>query len=79
MYTLPPHKSNVVADALSHMSMGSVTRVEDEKKELVHKGHRLARLGVQLVDSRKIGFMVQHSNNFSLVVDVKSKKHLNPS
>ena len=39
-------KANVVADALSRLSMGSVAHVEDEKKELVREVHRLARLGV---------------------------------
>ena len=31
--------------------MRSTTHVEDEKKELVKDIHRVARLGVQLVDS----------------------------
>ena len=44
-------KANVVADALSSMIMGSTTHVKDEKKELVKDIHRLARLGVRLVDS----------------------------
>ena len=44
-------KDNVVADALSRMSMGSTTHVKDEKKELVKEIHRLARLGVRLADS----------------------------
>ena len=43
-------KANVVADSLIRMIMGSTTHVEDEKKELVKDIHRLARLGVQLVD-----------------------------
>ena len=33
--------ANVVADALSQLSMGSVAHVEDEKKELVRDVHRL--------------------------------------
>ena len=37
-----PGKANVVADAISILSMGSVAHVEDEKKELVHEVHRLA-------------------------------------
>ena len=45
-----PGKANVVADAFSRMSIESTTHVEDEKKELVKDIHRLARLGVQLVD-----------------------------
>ena len=46
-----PSKANVVANALDKMSMGSTAHVEDEKKELVKDIHRLARLGVRLIDS----------------------------
>ena len=46
-----PGKANVVSDALSRMSMGSTTHVEDDKKEWVKDIHRLDRVGVQLVDS----------------------------
>ena len=44
-----PGKANVVADALSILSMGSVAHVEEERKELVKDVHRLARLGVRLM------------------------------
>ncbi|WMV24813.1 hypothetical protein MTR67_018198 [Solanum verrucosum] len=66
-----PGKDNLLADALSRLSMGSVAHVEDEKKELVCDVHRLAQLGFQLVDSTKGGFMVHHSPKSSLVVNVK--------
>ncbi|WMV50717.1 hypothetical protein MTR67_044102 [Solanum verrucosum] len=46
-------KANVVMDALSRLFIGSVAHIEDEKKELVGDVDRLARLGVQLVDSTK--------------------------
>ena len=49
-----PDKSNVVDDALSRMSMGSTSHVEDEK-ELVKDIHRLSRLGGRLVDSTSGG------------------------
>ena len=39
-------KANVVVYSLSRMSMGSVTYVVDEKKDLVKEVHRLARLGI---------------------------------
>jgi len=42
-------KVNVVVDALSRMSMGSVAHVEKDKKELAHEVHHLARLGVRLL------------------------------
>ncbi|WMV08283.1 hypothetical protein MTR67_001668 [Solanum verrucosum] len=44
-----PGKANVVADALSRLSMGSVAHVEEERKELAKDVHRLARLGVRLI------------------------------
>ena len=52
--------------------------VEKEKKELVKNVHRLARLGVRLKDSPNGGFMVHHNSDSSLVVEVKSKQHLDP-
>lgn len=58
--------------------MGSVAHVEDERKELVLDVHRLDCFGVRLVDSHKGGVIIQFSSNFSLVVDVKSKQHIDP-
>ena len=46
-----PGKANIVADALSRVSMGSVLLTEEGKKELAYDVHRLARLGVRLFDS----------------------------
>ena len=71
-------KDNVVAYPLSRMFIGSVSHIEDEKKELDNDIDRLARLGVQLIDFPKGGFTVQHISDSSLVVDVKSKQHLEP-
>ncbi|TMW91393.1 hypothetical protein EJD97_014396 [Solanum chilense] len=71
-------KANVVVDALSRMSKRSVTHVVDDKKELVKEVHRLARLGVPLEDYPNGGFIVHHKSQSSLVVDVKTKKHLDP-
>ena len=48
-------KANVAANALSMMSMGSTANVEDKKKELLKDIHRLARLGMRLVDSTSWG------------------------
>ena len=42
-------KANVVDNALSRLSMGSTTHVDDEKKDLVKDVHRLVRLGVGLL------------------------------
>ena len=46
-----PGKANIVADALSRISIGSIAHVEDSKKMLAQEVHQLGRLGVPLVDS----------------------------
>ena len=55
-------KANVVADAISRMTMGSVSHVEEAKKDLVKDVHRLSRLGVRLVDFPNGSFMVHHNS-----------------
>ena len=50
-----PDKSNVVVYALSHMTMGSVSHIDEAKKHLVRDVHRLARLGVRLDILRMVG------------------------
>ncbi|WMV24300.1 hypothetical protein MTR67_017685 [Solanum verrucosum] len=71
-------KANVVADALSRLSMGSIAHIEEGKKELVRDVHRLARLGVHLVDSTKGGVMVHNGSKLSFVAHVKAKQDLHP-
>ena len=68
----------MVVDALSRVTIGSLSYVEQEKKELVKDVHRLARLGVRFEDSPHGGFIVHHNSDSSLVVEVKSKQHLDP-
>ena len=53
-----PIKVNVVCDALSRLSMGSVAYVEEERKELVKDVHRLAHLGVRLINISNNGVTV---------------------
>ena len=48
-----PGKANVVADVLKRISVGSITQVEEEKRELAKCVHKLARLRVQLMDTTK--------------------------
>ena len=72
-------KANVVVDALSRVTMGSVSHVEETKKDLVKHVHRLSCLGVRLDDSPNGGFMLHHNSVSSLVVEVKSKQHLDHS
>ena len=73
-----PGKANVVADALSRLSMGSTAHIEEEKKELARDVHRLARLGVQLIDSSEGGAIVKNGAESSMVVEVKEKQDQDP-
>ena len=65
-----PSKANVIADSLSRTTVGIVSYVDEQKKELVKDVHRFARLGVQLQDSPNGGFMVHQNSDSSLVVEV---------
>ena len=62
-----PGKSNVVVDALSRLSMGSTSHLEEENTELANDVDRLACLGVQLMDSTKGGILVENGDESSLV------------
>ena len=74
-----PGKANVVVDALSRVSMGSVSHVVEGKKELARDVHRLARLGVRLFDFDEGSIGVQSSSGSSLVLKVKEKQYLDVS
>ncbi|KAH0698695.1 hypothetical protein KY284_012910 [Solanum tuberosum] len=75
--TLPEGKANVV-DALSRLSMGSTAHFEEDKRELAKDVHRLARLGVRLMDSTKRGVVVKNGAESSLVSEVKEKHDQDP-
>ncbi|KAH0692437.1 hypothetical protein KY285_019534 [Solanum tuberosum] len=64
-----PGKANVVADALSRLSMDSVAHVEEEMRELAKDVHRLARLGVCLMSISDGGVTVPNRAESSLVVE----------
>lgn len=68
-----PRKANVVEDALSRVWL-----IWLMYNELVKDIHRLDKLGVRLKESSKCGFIVFDNSESSLVVDVTSKKHLDP-
>ena len=67
-----PGKINVVADALSRLSMGSVAHVEEEQKELVKDVHMFAHLEVLLMSISDSG-VKSDGAEFSLIVEVKEK------
>ncbi|KAH0709589.1 hypothetical protein KY284_011016 [Solanum tuberosum] len=73
-----PGKANVVADALSRLSIGSVAHVEEERKDLAKDVHKLARLGVRLMSISDGGVTVHNGLESSLVVEVKEKEDNDP-
>ena len=62
-----PGKANKVVDALSRMAMGSVSHLDEAKKNLAREMHRLARLGVRLKSALDGGAVVHHKSESSLV------------
>lgn len=74
--SLPPQQGQHGSSALSRMTMGSVSHVEESKKDLVKDVHRLASLGVRLKDSSNSGFMVHHKSESYLLFEVIYKQHL---
>ena len=73
-----PVKVNVVADALSRLSIGSVAHVEKKRMELVKDVHKLAHLVVRLMSISDSGVAVQNGAESSLVVEVKEKQASDP-
>ena len=73
-----PGKANVVADALSRRSMGSLCDVRPEKKGMARELQRLASLGVRVVDSGSSGATIQNSAVSSLVAEVKERQYEDP-
>ena len=65
-----PRKANVVADALSRLSKGSVAHVEEKRKKLAKDVHKLAHLGVCLMSISDSGVTVQNEAESSFVVEV---------
>ncbi|WMV18904.1 hypothetical protein MTR67_012289 [Solanum verrucosum] len=72
------NNTNLVADALRRLSIGSIARIKDDK-EFVQDLYMLAGLGVLLVDSLKGCVMVNNGSKSCFVVDVKAKQGLDPT
>ena len=68
----------MVADALSHMTMSSVSHVKKGNKDLVKDVHRFSQLVVRLEDSPNGSLMVHHNSESYLVVEVNFKQQLDP-
>ena len=57
-----PVNTNMVADALNQLSMGSVSHIDEAKKYLVKDFHWLSRLGLRFEDSPNGGLIVHHNS-----------------
>ncbi|XP_075080213.1 uncharacterized protein LOC142165745 [Nicotiana tabacum] len=73
-----PGKANVVADALSRKSMGSLKHVEAGKLEMTKEIYRLANLSVRLHDTGDQGVVVQNIAGSSLIAEVEMRQFEDP-
>ena len=73
-----PSKANVVGDVFSRLSMGNMSHIDEEKKDLVKEVHQLARLGVWLEDAPRRGVTIHICFESLFVVGVKANQHLDP-
>ena len=73
-----PSKANVVADDLSRLYMGTVSHVENERKDLVMDVHRLGRLGVHHMSILDSDGSIKNGAESSFVVEVKENQDIGP-
>ncbi|XP_070037015.1 uncharacterized protein [Nicotiana tomentosiformis] len=68
-------KVNVVADALNRRSMGSMSYLLPEMCGIAHEIHKLASLGVRLLDSGDTEVTIQDTTTSSLETKVKELQY----
>ncbi|XP_069143527.1 uncharacterized protein [Solanum lycopersicum] len=73
-----PAKTNVVVDALRSLSMGSTSYVKQKIRELDRDVHRLACVGVTLMDPIEGGIVVTNVAESSLVSELKVNQDEDP-
>ena len=73
-----PGKANVVADALSRKSMGSLTDVQPEGRDMVREIQRLSSLGVRLANSEDSGVSIREVAESSIIDEVKRHQYKDP-
>nr|XP_009804253.1 PREDICTED: uncharacterized protein LOC104249515 [Nicotiana sylvestris] len=73
-----PGKANIVADALSRKSIGSLSHVEVDKVKMTKYLCQLASLQVRLVDAEGGRILVQNTAKSSFVTEVKERQHEDP-
>ena len=73
-----PGKANVVADALSRKSMGSLTDVQPERRDMVQEIQQLSSLGVRLANSEDSGVSIREVAESSIIDEVKRHQYKDP-
>ncbi|XP_075077559.1 uncharacterized protein LOC142164177 [Nicotiana tabacum] len=74
-----PGKANVVVDALSRKSMGSLAHLGADQRPLAREVYQLASLGVRILISDEGKAMVRNGAESSLVAEVKEKQLIDPA
>lgn len=70
-----PNKANLLANAPSRLSMGSITRVEEERNELGKDVHSLVQLGVHIMIISDCGVTIQNGLESSFVEKTKKNQY----
>ena len=73
-----PGKANIVADALSRKSMGSLTHMSTVRRPLVQELHKLEQNGVRFEISESGSFLAHIHSHSSLIEKIKNTQHLDP-
>ena len=73
-----PGKANVVADALSRKSMGSLAHMTAVRRPLVQEIHKLQQHGVRFEISESGSFLAHIQSHSILIEKIKSTQHLDP-
>ena len=73
-----PGKANVVADAVSRKSMGSLTNLQPERRDMVREIQRLSSLGVRLANSEDSGVSIREVAESSIIDEVKRHQYKDP-
>ena len=73
-----PGKENVVAHALSHMSMGRLTDIQRERRNMVREIQRLSSLRVRLANSEDSGVSIREVAESSIIDELKRHQCKDP-
>ncbi|XP_075111799.1 uncharacterized protein LOC142181975 [Nicotiana tabacum] len=76
---VPKGKANVVPDALSQKSMGSLAHLGADQRPLAREVYQLASLGVRISTSDEGKVMVRNGAKSSLIAEVKEKQLIDPA